>query len=782
MRQRGNVREVIWWALRLTNLALMFVIALGLGVILGTYSGIAKLVPNARAMGEIRPGSGSRVLSAEGELLGTVATENRQFVELERIPKALQDAAVAIEDRDFYRHIGVAPKAIIRAAWEDLRARDIRQGGSTITQQLARNLFLSQTRTMARKLAELILALQLERAYTKPEIMELYLNQIYLGEGAYGVEVAAKTYFGKDVWDLDLPECALIAGVARRPEYYSPFEDPQRAVDRRATVLAKMREEGHITQAQMEAAQRAPLKLVKTQKPSGFGVYKAPYFTNYVLRQVASQYGPDALYQGNWTIHTTLNLEMQQAAEEAVAWGLESAARRGFKVHQMALVAVDSRTGAVKAMVGGADFRKNQYNLAVQGGRQPGSSFKPFVYTAALEAGYSPDSIVNDSKVSYPSAGGKRWTPKNYDGQYKGHVKFRQALAYSYNVSAVKVAAMVGIGSVITVAEKMGIYHQMEPVLSTAIGSCDVSPLEMASAFAVFATRGMRTEPYGIQKIVDARNRVLEEHTARTWRVLDEGVAEQMVDMLGDVIKYGTARGIRGQLKFAAAGKTGTSNDWKDAWFIGFSDDLSAAVWAGNEPPESMGRKAAGATIPAPVWARFMVKAQPIMAAAQAEQGKERVVEISPEDEGVPETPRPPDSQEQPASGGEQQTPEEDTGAAPANHVVTKSICPRSGLLAGPYCPEPREVTYDLDAGSQPPTETCNIHTAPPSATSRPAPRPAAPRREAAPSGETVTLSVCAITGKLATRYCPIVVQKTLSTDAAPTETCTRHGPRPPGP
>jgi penicillin-binding protein 1A len=786
MKPRRGLREIVWWVLRATNLSLMFMIALTIGVVLGTYTGIARMVPNARTLVGVTPGNGSRVLSAEGELLATVTTENRQFVPLDRIPLPMQNAVVATEDRDFYRHIGVDPKGILRAAWQDLRSASARQGGSTITQQLARNLFLSQTKTVTRKLAEVILALQLERAYTKPEIMELYLNQIYFGEGAYGVEVAAKTYFGKDVWQLSIPDCALIAGLARRPEYYSPFSDAQRAVDRRATVLAQMHAQGYLSEEQMLDGQHAPLQLTKERKPLGLSSYKAPFFTNYILRQVALDYGPDALYRGDLTIQTTLNLEMQQAAEEAVAWGLQYAKGRRWKVNQVALVAVDARTGAIKAMVGGADFKQNQYNLTAQGGRQPGSSFKPFVYTAAMEAGYTPESIVVDSPVSYPGAGGKRWTPHNYNNDYSGPITFRKALAHSKNVCAVKVAGMVGIGAVIRVAERMGIYHQMEPVLSTAIGTCDVTPLEMASAYSVFATHGMRTEPYGIEKIVDARGGTVDEHTVKTWRVLDQMVADQMLDMLGDVIKYGTASAIRSTLKFSAAGKTGTSSDYKDAWFVGFTDDLSAAVWAGNEPPEKMG-KVAGASLPAPTWARFMVKAQPIMVAARTAGERAPVVEISPREEGVPQPEKPPSQQE---TQPEQQSPEAQGQEKPEEHIVTKRICPRSGLLAGPYCPEPREVTYNLDAGSEPPTETCNIHTGPAPEQRRPPARslgsgqarPAPARREPSARSEKVTLSVCAITGKLATQYCPIVVQRTFDADAAPTETCTRHGRRAPGP
>jgi penicillin-binding protein 1A len=314
MRRGRGLRDIIWWVLRTLNLVLLFSIAILSGLALGTYSGIAELIPRARELGDIRPGQQSRVLSADGQLLYTVATEHREFVQLEQIPKALQDAVVAIEDRNFYEHVGVDPRGIVRGV---LHGR----GTSTITQQLARNVYLTPARTLSRKLAEAILAVQLERAYTKPEIMELYLNQIYFGEGAYGVEVAARTYFGKDVSDLDAGECALLAGLPKRPEYYSPFKDERRAAERRNLVLAMMAEQGFLTPKDAKAAREAALDLVEDRKPLGAGVPLAPYFTNYVLREIVADYGPDALYKGGLTIHTTLNLEMQKAAEEAVAWG-----------------------------------------------------------------------------------------------------------------------------------------------------------------------------------------------------------------------------------------------------------------------------------------------------------------------------------------------------------------------------------------------------------------------------------------------------------------------------
>ena len=769
---RASFRDIVWLALRLTNISLLVFIAGIAGLLLGTYSGVAEIIPNARDLGDIRPGQASRVLSAEGEVLGQVTTEQREFVQLEKIPEALREAVVATEDRDFYRHIGIDPRGIIRAGIHDVIQFGPRQGGSTITQQLARNVYLTQAKTMTRKVAEVVLAMQLERAYTKPEIMELYLNQIYFGEGAYGVQVASRTYFGKDVSELTLPECALLAGLPKRPEYYSPFKDEQRAVERRDLVLSMMADEGYITSEQAVRAQHASLKLAKSHKPLGMATYKAPYFTSYIMHAVSLKYGPDALYKGGLTIHTTLNLEMQQAAEEAIKWGMQRVHASHWKVEQLALVALNAQTGAIKAMAGGVDYKTNQYNIVTQGRRQAGSSFKPFVYTAAMEAGYTPESIVNDSRVSYRGAAGKPWAPQNYDGKYHGPVTFRRALASSFNVSAVKVAEKVGITSVIDTAERMGIYSPLDPYLPLAIGACSVSPLEMASAFAVFATRGMRTEPYGIAKIVDPTGRTIYEHKAVTWRVLDERVADQMVDMLGDVIKYGTAAGIRRLLSFPAAGKTGTSNDYKDAWFVGFTNDLSTAVWAGNLTPSRMG-KVAGASLPAPVWARFMVQAEPIMVAAQ-EQQEERaeVIKVRASEQGAEEAPRPP---------SQPKTDNPDAQAQPRSDSTTKRICATSGLLAGPYCPNPIDVSYG-DSGAEPPTEYCNVHTGPepgqePQQNQRLQEPPATPARE-----ETITLPICAITNKIATGRCPLVVNRTFKVDEAPTETCDRHAGRAPGP
>jgi 1A family penicillin-binding protein len=763
MRRRPNLRHVVWWILRIINLSLLVTIAGTAGLLLGTYAGIAQIIPNARDLAGIRPGQSSRVLSSDGKLLGQIATEHRQFVQLETIPEALPQAFVSIEDHDFYQHLGVDPRGIIRGV---LYGR----GTSTITQQLVRNVYLTPARTLSRKLSELVLAVQLERAYTKPEIMELYLNQIYFGEGAYGVQVASKTYFGKDVSELSLAECALLAGLPKRPEHYSPFEDQQRSIDRRNLVLSMMAEQGLITADEAGEAREAPLELVDEKKPLGLEAYRAPYFTNYVLREVSRLYGADTLYRGGLTIQTTLNLEMQEAAEEAVKWGMEDVKRRRFSCGHIALVALDQRTGAIKAMVGDLDYEQNQYNLAVQGGRQAGSAFKPFVYTAALEAGYTPDTLVDDSPVTYESVVGEPYTPRNYDGEFHGVVPFRMALARSFNIAAVKVGDEVGMTAVIDVARRMGIYHPMDPYLSLAIGSCDVAPLEMAAAYAVFATRGLRTEPFGIRSIRDATGRTIFEHRAVTWRALNERVAEQMRGMLSAVTRSpGTGWYVGSALNFPTAGKTGTSNEYKDAWFVGYTDALVAAVWMGNEPPAPTappGREKgiSGATIPAPVWVQFMKKAHPIATAAQESEGQLRVVHIRATGRGGTEAPEAPDDS----------LPSETAGpSAEVPAMATKRICPSSAMLAGPHCPRAVQVTYDLESGGQPPTATCDMHTFAPEVQPE-GPAPVEPPEP--PVDERVTLPICAISEKIATARCPLVVNRTFkNASAAPTENCERH-------
>ena len=772
---REALNDFLWWVLRLTNLGLLFMIAGFAGLLLGSYSGIAQVVPKIGDLTSVQPGTGSRFVSSDGQVLATIAVENRQPVTLDRIPTKLQQAVIATEDREFYKHMGVDPRGIARAVLTDVRAGGRRQGGSTITQQLARNLYLTQKRTFSRKLAEMVLAMQLERAYTKPEILELYLNQIYFGEGAYGVQVAAHTYFGKDVSKLDEAECAMLAGAIRAPEKYSPFVNAQRAHDRRNQVLANMAEEKYLTPEEANDAKDEPLKVVTNHKAVVKTNYLAPWFVAYAMKEFVRQYGEDALYQGNYTIQTTLNYEMQKAAEEAIQDNFDHVHRYGAE--QMALVSLDSHSGAVRAMVGGVDWNLSQYNITTQGlGRQPGSAFKPFVYTAALLQGDTPNTMVSGRARSFKGASGT-WTPHNYEShEGGGRYTYRVALANSYNTCAVNVAAKVGIDSVIDTATKMGIpNYKMPHYLPTAIGAASVTPLEMASAFSIFATGGMRTEPYSIERVVDAFGRTVDEHKVVTWRVLDESIAATMRKMMHDVLTYGTAgsTGRRVNSKFDASGKTGTSSDFKDAWFIGYTNDLSTAVWSGKKDYSEGGMHhgAAGGVVSAPVWADFMLKAEPIAVASQESQHTGPVEVIKPPAPHREARPKPDRDTENAPDNGDQQNPE----AQPSDQdVVQVTICSESGPVAGPNCPNPVEATYNLREGDKPPTKVCDIHNGPNARTRE---RPTNKPREGR-TGDKVTLSVCAITGMLATPYCPVVVNRTFNVEDAPTQTCTRHGRR----
>jgi penicillin-binding protein 1A len=477
------------------------------------------------------------------------------------------------------------------------------EGGSTITQQYARSLFLAPTRNVARKVSEIVLAVELERRLTKDEILEGYLNQIYFGHGAYGIEMAARVYFGKPASALDLGESALLAGLIKAPSWYAPHRNPTRALERRAVVLRRMVQLGYITATEAEAAQRAPLRLTQEQ-PVAFTGMRAPYFVSTVLRYLVDRYGEDAVYSEGLRVYTTLDVGMQAAATRAIRAGVASA--REARVSQGALVALEPTTGAIRAMVGGTDFTESQFNRAWQAHRQAGSAFKPFIYTAAVAAGQRPWTRLLDAPVSYPAGDGTRWRPKNYDGRYRGWVTMRRALERSINVPAVRVLDELGPATVIDYARRMGIASPLTRNLSLALGASDVTPLEMASAYGTLAALGVHAQPYTVTMVTDRTGRVLERNHPRRTPAVPETVAYAMVDMLKGVVTRGTGRAAA--IGRPAAGKTGTSDDYRNAWFIGFTPYISAAVWLGNDDNTPMAR-IVGGTVPARVWAEFMTEA-----------------------------------------------------------------------------------------------------------------------------------------------------------------------------
>ncbi|MDR7543234.1 MAG: penicillin-binding protein 1A [Armatimonadota bacterium] len=585
------------WALLL--LAVLVLLAGGLAV--GAAVAIGAQVRDVSRLYE-PPSQATRIYAANGELIASLFRENRQLVPLTEIPPVMRQAVLAMEDERFYAHRGVDPRGIIRALWRNVREGEVVEGGSTITQQLARNLFLTQERTVSRKLAEVFLALEIERRLTKEEILERYLNQVYFGQGAYGVEMAARVYFGKSVRDVTLSEAALLAGLIRAPSVYSPYRSFARAKQQQEIVLARMAASGYISTEEAARARAARITLAPATN-AGLAGIRAPYFVSHILPRLLERFGEDLVYKGGLQIYTTLDPGMQAAAERAVRDGIAAARRARLKIEQGALVAVDPRTGAIRAMIGGVDFAASQFNRAWQARRQPGSAFKVFVYTTAIAEGIPPTRILDDSPVTYRIAGARDWSPKNYDGKFSGPVTLRRAVERSINVPAARMTYELGPQKVAETARAMGIESPLAPHLSLALGSADVTPLEMATAFATLANGGLRVRPLSVVKVVDARGKVLEDHRPHRQVGIPADVAYVMTDILKGVIRHGT--GTAANIGKPAAGKTGTTDDYRNAWFIGYTPRLSAAVWVGNDDNSPMNR-VTGGMIPARIWASFM--------------------------------------------------------------------------------------------------------------------------------------------------------------------------------
>jgi 1A family penicillin-binding protein len=541
----------------------------------------------------------SKILDANGKVITTVDEENRIPVSLDNISSYMQQAIVAIEDSRFYQHNGVDPVGLARALWRNIETRSIVEGGSTISQQLVKNLYLGPERTVGRKIQEVFLTIQLERKHTKDEILEMYLNQIYFGQGAYGVEAAARTYFNKPAKDLGLAESAMLAGVPRAPSIYAPSRNFEGAKARQATVLNRMVELGMISP---EQAQQAGGQYLEPSKVP-VSVRKAPYFTNEIMNYIETNYpnGLETLYSGGLSIYTTLDLNMQEAAEKAVSQGLKGSDRE----LDGALVAVDPKTGQVKAMVGGKDYARSQLNRAVAR-FQPGSAFKPFLYAAAIDSGYTPGSTITCEPVSFPQTGGARYEPHDYQGGYHNRpFTLKEALYTSDNVVAVRLTNQVGADKVANYARRMGVESPLRPVLSLPLGTSEVTPLELASAYIPLANRGIKAEPYFIQKITDRNGRILEEHKPKLEQAIDEKTAYIVTDILTAVLKPGgTAPNIDAAVGRPAAGKTGTTENLKEAWFVGYTPDLVAAVYIGYDDKNKVTGQT-GAQIAAPIWASF---------------------------------------------------------------------------------------------------------------------------------------------------------------------------------
>ena len=655
-------------------------------------------LPQIEQLEHYRPSSTTELYDDHGRVIGSFALQRRVVASYNDFPPVLRDALISIEDKDFYRHWGINVWRIAGAAFRDIESGGRVQGASTLTMQLARNLFLSPDRSFHRKIEEALLAIQIERRFTKQQIFTLYANQIFLGHGVYGFEAASEYYFSKPAKQLTLDEAALLAGLPKAPGLYSPINHPDRAVKRRNLVINAMLEDGKITAAHANDARNQPLVLKLAHDPNSL----APYFVEEIRRYLENKYGTDQVHEGGLLVYTTLDMDLQRAANQAVLDGLAAYERRhGWKsrlenisnagiplanyqdpdwedepeingyihalvlsvtptaatvkfgrytagltptdvkwtgkklpeilkmgdvayVHilalesenrarvsleqdsgtQGALLAIDNATGAIKAMVGGRDFEISKFDRVTQALRQVGSSFKPYVYTAAIDQGANPDDTILDAPVSFETASGP-YIPHNYDERFEGTITLRRALAQSRNIPALKLADRIGIKTVIDYAHRFGVTSNLPPYLPVALGAAEVTLFEQTSAFSVFPNDGIRISPRYVTKVTDYEGRVLEEDFPEVKDVVSSRTARIMTSMLREVVLHGT--GIAASsMKYPLAGKTGTTNDFTDAWFVGFSPTMTTGVWIGYDEKKSLGAKETGARAALPIWMDFM--------------------------------------------------------------------------------------------------------------------------------------------------------------------------------
>ena len=675
---------------------LLILLAAAIGAAGGLLLVYSTDLPQVEQLERYRPSSVTELYDDQGRVIGTFALQRRVIATYDDYPPVLRDALVSIEDKDFYTHSGINFWRIVGAAYRDIESQGRVQGASTLTMQLARNLFLSPDRSFHRKIQEALLAIQIERRFTKPQIFTLYANQIFLGHGAYGFEAASQYYFSKPAKKLTLEEAALLAGLPKAPQFYSPINHPDRALKRRNLVINAMLEDGKVTTAQASAAKAAPIHLNLQKDPNSV----APNFSEEIRRYLETKYGSDQVFEGGLRVYTSLDMELQRAAQQAVLDGLAAYERRhGWRgklpnvrvegpldkyydldwdsepevngyTHALvmsvaanaaqirfgqhtdslmpadvawtkrkladlltpgdivyvkvlplnagkpkisleqdsgaegALVAIDNATGEIKAMVGGRDYNLSKFNRATQALRQVGSSFKPYVYTAVIDQGGIPDETILDAPVTFQTASGP-YTPHNYDQKFEGTISLRRALAQSRNIPALKLADRVGIRTVIDYARRFGVTSSIPAYLPVALGSAEITLIEQTSAFSVFPNDGVRIAPRYITKVTDYEGRILEEDFPDIKDVVSARTARTMTSMLREVVLHGTAAAAA-KMSYPLAGKTGTTNDFTDAWFIGFSPSMTCGVWIGYDEKKSLGEKETGARAALPIWMQFM--------------------------------------------------------------------------------------------------------------------------------------------------------------------------------
>ncbi len=568
---------------------------------------LIKDIPSVRNLEDYSPPIMTRIFSADGQEIYRFGQEKRILIEQKNLPETFINAVIAAEDSRFFTHNGLDIVAIARATLRNLRAMRIVQGGSTLTQQLAKNLFLKPEKTLARKIQEAILALQIERVYTKEEILTFYSNHTYMGHGMFGIEAASRFYFGKPAKHMTLAESAMLAGILPLPEFYSPLRNPKRAKIRKNYALERMAKEGFISSEQAEQAKKEEITIV-TLKEEESDI--APYFVEEVRRYLIRKYGEETLYRGGLDVYTTLDISLQRVANEATRLGLEELIKRhpphDEEKPEAALVALDPETGEIKALVGGSDFRKSEFDLAVQAKRQAGSAFKPFVLATALENGFIPSfKILDEPTVFYDQRTEEPYQPKNYKMDYSGWKTLREIIEESINIPMVKLLNIIGYNKTIAQAQRMGIKADLQPYPSMALGAFEVTLLNLTSAYSCFPNGGIRMDPVFIRHVVDRTGTMREETRPKSHEALSEQTAFQMTWLLKGVVKSGTAKRAS-SLNWPLAGKTGTTNDYTDAWFIGYSPSLICGVWVGYHQKKSLGNDETGARAALPIWINFM--------------------------------------------------------------------------------------------------------------------------------------------------------------------------------
>ncbi len=677
-------------------IAFGFTCLLMAALLYGLFAVLGQDLPTPARQQDVEPRLATRVLDRNGELIDELYVEARVPIRIGQVPPAFLDAIIAIEDRRFYQHWGIDPIGILRAATKDLIRGERRQGASTITQQLARNIFLHHRRTWSRKIREAILALRIERAFSKDEILDLYLNKIYFGEGAYGLEAASRRFFGKPARELALEEAALLAGIPGNPALFSPRRHPETSLRRRNLVLRAMLETGAIDEATYAEIRERPIVLREHVAEEKQG----SYFTEAIRRELINTYEVTGLYHDGLTVKTTLDLDLQRVAERILEETLRQIEERNRYPYlsgagdsmlaayghapgvenptplrlQGALVAIEPSTGAIRALVGGRSFAESPWNRASQMRRQPASAFKPMIYAEAIRQGYRTTDILLDTPVEFEVIGTTpeecTWAVHNFSETYRGPVTLRSALMHSINVPTAKLLDAIGVRSVVALTKRLGVESPIPAVLSLATGTGELTLLEMTGAYAVFANQGIRVEPFGVERVLDRQGHVLETHLPQSEQALDPQTSYIVTHMMKSVFDGGTGQTARSiyDYRSPAAGKTGTNDDYTDAWFVGFTTDLALGVWVGFDLSMPIGdkRTGTGAMAALPVWAR-------VMKDYESRYGK-------PRDFNPPEG------------------------------LVFAETCLETGLLAGPNCPD---VIEDVFIAGTAPQQICRTHDEP---------------------------------------------------------------------